>query len=128
VHLRQAWLRASLELAAVASSAALFAANAGAQTKKPTPVFHTNETLTRVLPPACCVVTAVDLTHGIMSGRDQTTGYTFKFVVATLSGQDSAKVVRNTTVGQKVWADLVGKGVEVTYGKICCAIIAESDH
>lgn len=76
----------------------------------------------------CCVVTGVDLRSGIMSGRDLKTGYTFKFIVRTLSGRDSANVVREATIGHKIWADLHGKGVKMEYSRVCCMIIEESDH
>jgi hypothetical protein len=79
--------------------------------------------------PACCVVTGVDITKGIMSGRDLKTGYTFKYVVLNPRvAQDSMKVVWATTPGQKIWADLKGKGVSAIYGIMCCRIIEESDH
>jgi hypothetical protein len=80
-------------------------------------------------PPACCVVTGVDITKGIMSGRDLKTGYTFKYVVrGARVAMDSMKVVWGTTPGQKIWASLRGKGVMATYGTMCCAIVEESDH
>lgn len=75
--------------------------------------------------PPCCTVTAVDLTTGVMSARDEKSGITFDFAVITLSGSDSAKLVRGVTAGQKIWADLNGKGVFVVYGTICCGILRE---
>lgn len=104
--------------------------HAGAQIKRP--AVPLNDILNlKVAPPACCVVTAIDLTTGIVSGRETATGYTFKFIVyppGHMAPQDSASLVRHIAVGQKVWASLQGKGVEVIYGKLCCAIIEEADH
>ena len=52
----------------------------GAQVKRP--IVPLNDILNlKVAPPACCVVTAIDLTTGIVSGRETATGYTFKFIV-----------------------------------------------
>lgn len=73
-------------------------------------------------------ITAVDLTTGLVSGREDSTGHTFIFRVVTLSGSDSAILVHGLVPGQRIWADLHGKGVEVVYGKLCCGIISETDH
>jgi hypothetical protein len=103
---------------------------AGAQAIKP--VVPRGDLLNlRVAPAACCVVTAIDLVKGVVSGRETATGYTFKFTVlpGIMSAQDSAKLVRGITINQKVWASLQGKGVKVVYDKpICCMIIEEADH
>jgi hypothetical protein len=104
--------------------------HAGAQVKRP--VVPRGDLLDlKVAPAACCVVTAIDLVKGVVSGRETTTGYTFKFTVlpGIMSAQDSAKLVRSITINQKVWASLQGKGVKVVYDKpICCMIIEEADH
>ena len=103
---------------------------AAAQTKRP--VVPRGDLLDlKVTPAACCVVTAIDLVKGVVSGRETATGYTFKFTVipGIMSAQDSAHLVRNITINQKVWASLQGKGVKVFYDKpICCMIIEEADH
>ena len=70
----------------------------------------------------------MDLTTGLVSGREDSTGHTFIFRVVTLSGSDSATLVHGLVPGQRIWADLHGKGVEVVYGKVCCGIISEADH
>jgi hypothetical protein len=103
---------------------------AGAQTKQ-TVVLHGNLLDQRVVPAACCVVTAIDLVKGVVSGRETATGYTFKFTVipGKMSAQDSTQLIRKITINQKVWASLQGKGVKVDYDKpICCMIIEEADH
>jgi hypothetical protein len=103
---------------------------AGAQTKAAL-VLRGNLLDLKVAPAACCVVTAIDLTKGIVSGRETATGYTFKFTVipGMMSAQDSAQLIRKITINQKVWASLQGKGVKVLYDKpICCMIIEEADH
>jgi hypothetical protein len=103
---------------------------AGAQVKRPV-VLRGDILDLKVVPPACCVVTSLDLVKGIVGGRETSTGYTFKFIVfppGHMTPQDSASLIRHIAVGQKVWASLQGKGVEVIYGKLCCAIIEESDH
>lgn len=102
---------------------------AGAQGKKPV-VLRGDLLDLKVAPAACCVVTAIDLVKGVVSGRETATGYTFKFTVMPgfMSAQDSAHLIRNITINQKVWASLQGKGVEVVYGKLCCIIIEEADH
>jgi hypothetical protein len=103
---------------------------AGAQAIKP--VVPRGDLLNlKIAPPACCVVTAIDLVKGVVSGRETATGYTFKFTVlpGIMSAQDSAHLVRSITINQKVWASLQGKGVKVVYDKpICCMIIEEADH
>jgi hypothetical protein len=103
---------------------------AGAQGKRP--VAPRGDILDlRIAPPACCVVTTIDLVKGIVSGRETATGYTFKFTVipGTMSAQDSTHIIHGINIGQKVWASLQGKGVKVIYDKpMCCWIIEESDH
>ena len=94
---------------------------AGAQVKRaPVPLGDILDL--KVAPPACCVVTSLDLVKGMVGGRETTTGYTFKFIVfppGHMAPQDSASLIRHIVVGQKVWASLQGKGVEVIYGKLC---------
>ncbi len=77
---------------------------------------------------ACCVVTGIDYRSGIISGRDEKTGYTFKFIVKFLSWQDSTSAFSNAAIGQKIWADFRHRDVKMEYQKICCSIIEESDH
>jgi len=106
-----------------------FGAPAGAQVPKP--ILRGNLLNQKIAPPACCVVTAIDLVKGVVSGRETATGYTFQFIVipGIMPAQDSAKLIRDITINQKVWASLQGKGVKVLYDKpICCEIIGESDH
>lgn len=107
-----------------------FSTRAGAQPRKPV-VPLGNLLDSKIVPAACCVVTAIDLIKGIVSGRETATGYTFKFVVLAgiMSAQDSSKLVRSITINQKVWASLQGKGVKVYYDRpICCGITEEADH
>ena len=103
---------------------------AGAQIKRP--AVPLNDILNlKVAPAACCVVTAIDLLTGIVSGRETATGYTFKFTVipGIMSAQDSATLIRKITINQQVWASLQGKGVKVVYSNpLCCRIIEEADH
>jgi len=103
---------------------------AGAQVRRPAVPLHDILTL-KVAPPACCVVTAIDLQKGIVSGRETATGYTFKFTVipGIMSAQDSASVIRHININQPVWASLQGRGVKVIYSNpICCMITEEADH
>src|SRR2546425_3384389 len=50
-------------------------------------------------PPACCVVTAVDVRNGVVTGREPATGRTFQFRV------DDPRLVRGLKFGQSVAAD-----------------------
>lgn len=111
--------------------ALLIALSAHADAQVPKPILRGNFLNQKIAPPACCVVTAIDLVKGVVSGRETATGYTFQFIIipGTLPAQDSAKLIRDITINQKVWASLQGKGVKVFYDKpICCEIIGESDH
>jgi len=80
----------------------------------------------RLPAPPGSVVTAIDIPANRASGRETATGYTFTFKV--LNQDSAAALLRRLTIGQKIWADLRRKGVEVDYGKLCCGILEESDH
>jgi hypothetical protein len=80
----------------------------------------------RLPPPPGSVITGIDIPANRASGRELSTGYTFTFKV--LIPDSAAAVLSRVTIGQKIWADLKRKGVEVDYGKLCCGILEESDH
>ncbi|HXG05358.1 MAG TPA: hypothetical protein VNO23_18335 [Candidatus Binatia bacterium] len=69
------------------------------------------------VPPACCVVTAIDTTTGLVTARDAH-GRTFQFRVT-----DRA-VLGSLRVGQPVYADFALDQVALTPGKPCCTIVA----
>lgn len=117
-------------IAVLALSSVAVSVPCEAQIKRPVVPLHDILTL-KVAPPACCVVTSIDLLTGIVSGRETATGYTFKFTVmpGIMSAQDSANLIRKININQPVWASLQGKGVKVVYANpICCRIIEEADH
>lgn len=80
----------------------------------------------RLPPPPGSVITGIDIPANRASGRETSTGYTFAFKV--LNADSAAALLSRITIGQKIWADLKRKGVEVDYGKLCCGILEESDH
>ena len=123
-------MRKLVIIAVLALSSVAVSTVSGAQTKRPRVPLSDILTL-KVAPPACCVVTSIDLLAGIVSGRETATSYTFKFTVipGIMSAQDSANLIRKININQQVWASLQGKGVKVIYANpICCRIIEESDH
>ncbi|HXG01786.1 MAG TPA: hypothetical protein VNO23_00010 [Candidatus Binatia bacterium] len=67
--------------------------------------------------PACCAVTAIDTTTGLVTARDGP-GRSFQFRVA-----DRA-VLGSLRVGQPVYADFTTNHVALTPGRPCCAIVA----
>jgi len=80
----------------------------------------------RLPAPPGSVITGIDIPANRASGREISTGYTFTFTV--LNPDSAARILGRVTIGQKIWADLKRKGVEVDYGKLCCGILEESDH
>ena len=80
----------------------------------------------RLPAPPGSVITGIDIPANRASGRETSTGYTFTFKV--LNPDSAAALLGRLTIGQKIWADLKHKGVEVDYGKLCCGILEESDH
>ena len=70
-------------------------------------------------PGPCCVITAVDSLSHLVSARESSTGYRFRFAVR------DPKLRVELKVGQKIWADFAANRVSLRPGVPCCEIVPD---
>lgn len=70
--------------------------------------------------PACCAIVRIDARAALVTARETTTGFTFRFAVKT------RRLLGTLKIGQPVWADFAAKTVKLKATDIapCCAIVA----
>ena len=79
----------------------------------------------------CCGITTVDLKTGLVTAKENSTGYLFTFKLAVAD----VRVLRSLRPGQKVWADFATKkvslkpaeppGANVKPAEACCTIVTD---
>ena len=72
-------------------------------------------------PPSCCSIVRVDTMTSVVTARETSTGYTFRFVVKT------RRVLRALRIGQPIWVDFTANTVKLkpTDAKPCCGIMPQ---
>jgi hypothetical protein len=71
--------------------------------------------------PACCSVVQIDSARSVVTARETSTGYTFRFAVR------SRRSLRALKIGTPVWADFATKRVKLKATDVqhCCTIITQ---
>ncbi|MGQ0766003.1 MAG: hypothetical protein ACT4OZ_10085 [Gemmatimonadota bacterium] len=69
--------------------------------------------------PPCCSIVRIEARRSLVTARERSTGFTFRFAVR------SRRLIDSLTIGQPVWADFAARTVKLsaTQPQPCCAII-----
>lgn len=72
--------------------------------------------------PACCLVVGVDSATSIVTARETSSGYTFKFKVS------NKRLLNSLKLGDKVWANFTSKKVRLRRSEEdpCCTILTSN--
>ncbi|HXM96143.1 MAG TPA: GH25 family lysozyme [Candidatus Dormibacteraeota bacterium] len=89
-----------------------------AQNPRPTQVPNRQALAAPTPQTACCTITAIDTSTGVVTAKENATGKIFQFKVT------DAALLRSLKVGQGVYANFSMKQVSLDGSTVCCSIIS----